>query len=366
MRTLTARVLVVASALVIFMGSAHAARVAVWNGTGTNCQPTLPYYPTIQQAVNDVPSDSTILVCPGTYPEQVTIAKALTLKGVSLGMSDSAIIVVPKTGLVANATCSDCEDIVGQPAAAQVLVNGTGGVTISDLTVDGTGANYPAPNDVGIEFLNAASGTVEHVAVRYIGNCVVSVASGGFCQSSVGILSENSSVKIESSVVHDTNAGVIADGGVNTITSMTILNTPVNGIFFDGTYFLANQGAITSNSAFSGAFNGIALINATNIAVTGNRIGGITGRGIDLSGSTGGCTVQSNEIADTGEGVLDGSSGGANIITNNVINEAVNGIVFQAGNTDTLGPNTFHNVQVTAVDPTAIQVQSAGASILPE
>jgi len=45
------------------------------------CSNQFPQYPTIQQAVNAVPAGSTIYVCPGNYPEQVIINKALSLKG---------------------------------------------------------------------------------------------------------------------------------------------------------------------------------------------------------------------------------------------------------------------------------------------
>ena len=57
--------------------SAWAASVVVGN-----CK-ALATYPTIQLAVNSVPPNSTVFVCPGTYAEQVLITKNLTLTGVS-------------------------------------------------------------------------------------------------------------------------------------------------------------------------------------------------------------------------------------------------------------------------------------------
>jgi len=58
-------------------GLAHSSTVAV--GTCTN----LPFYPTIQLAVNSVPPGTVIKICPGIYQEQVMITKNLTLAGVS-------------------------------------------------------------------------------------------------------------------------------------------------------------------------------------------------------------------------------------------------------------------------------------------
>ncbi len=69
-----------------------AASVAVGPNT---CQPSLVHFATIQAAVSAVPFGATVLVCPGTYPEQVTITQPLTLKGVTDGVSGAAIITVP-------------------------------------------------------------------------------------------------------------------------------------------------------------------------------------------------------------------------------------------------------------------------------
>jgi len=64
-----------------------------------NCRPPLVSYSTISEAVAAVTPNSTVLVCPGTYPEQVTITQALKLKG----LKDEAgypVITVPSGGLV--------------------------------------------------------------------------------------------------------------------------------------------------------------------------------------------------------------------------------------------------------------------------
>src|ERR1700730_5101948 len=63
------------------------------------CKPSLVSFTTISAAVIGVPPGSTIDVCPGTYPEQVTIAQPLTLKGISSGNAGQAVITVPGSGL---------------------------------------------------------------------------------------------------------------------------------------------------------------------------------------------------------------------------------------------------------------------------
>src|SRR3954470_14726355 len=61
-------------------------------------------YPTIQSAVDAAPAGATILVCPGDYPEQVTITKALTVKGITTAQSSGFRIITPSGGVVQNAT----------------------------------------------------------------------------------------------------------------------------------------------------------------------------------------------------------------------------------------------------------------------
>jgi hypothetical protein len=170
------------------------------------------YFPTISAAIADiaVPAGSTIKVCPGTYPEQVAINKNVTLEGVTNTAEDAVVIVPPAGGVLTNAydICpalysAYCTN--GAPIAAQILVT-VSPVTISNLTVDGTGNNLPAgctPDLMGILFQNVTTGTVDHVAVR---NQVAGGVVNG-CQTGKGIYVETSTgasaVTVENSSVHN-------------------------------------------------------------------------------------------------------------------------------------------------------------------
>src|SRR5438309_8962571 len=94
------------------------------------CKPSLPSFTTISPAVSGVPPGSTVLVCPGTYPEQVTIAQPLTLKGISSGNAGQAVITVPGSGLTVVTSGK------GASIAPQVHVTADP-VNIRDITVDG-------------------------------------------------------------------------------------------------------------------------------------------------------------------------------------------------------------------------------------
>jgi hypothetical protein len=128
-------------------------------------------FSTIQAAVDASATGDTIKVCPGTYPEAVTIGLPLTLVGVKSGNSGRATL----QGVFTSATVS----VLGQgkyaagitPAQGnhdtvypQILVqNTTGPVNITNLTLDGQAATI---DSVGVYYQNS-SGSVAHVvAVR--------------------------------------------------------------------------------------------------------------------------------------------------------------------------------------------------------
>jgi hypothetical protein len=156
-------------------------------------------FTTIQAALNKSPAANVIEVCPGTYPEQLTIINAVTLEGVVSGISSAIRITPPAAGLATNGTINN-----GEPAAIHVFVkNATGAVNLTNLIVDST--NNKVPVDVflvGVLYQHS-SGTVNHVIARH------QQANGiGF-----GIYMEggtsNPSVTVENCSVHDFDFGGI-------------------------------------------------------------------------------------------------------------------------------------------------------------
>src|SRR5215467_693808 len=99
-----------------------------------SCLSHLQSYATISQAVVAVPPGSTVWVCPGLYPEQVTIAKSLTLRGALVGNTAGATITVPSGGLKQSVLLRN-----GAAMFFQVLVQGAPSdvITIRDLAVNG-------------------------------------------------------------------------------------------------------------------------------------------------------------------------------------------------------------------------------------
>src|ERR1700686_3016531 len=105
----------------------------------STCKSTLKHYSTIQSAVSGVSWGTIVMVCPGSYSEQVIVNQPLTLEGITDGTGNAAVITVPGGGLVQNGTSTSFG-----PVTVQLLVQNTVGVTIKNLVVDGNGGNCPA------------------------------------------------------------------------------------------------------------------------------------------------------------------------------------------------------------------------------
>src|SRR5580700_4072528 len=83
-------------------------------------------FTSIQGAINAANSGDLIRVCPGTYREQLSISKSLSIEG------DNGAIVLP-SNMVANTTGSS-----GAAIAAAILVKNAANVGVEGLIVDTT------------------------------------------------------------------------------------------------------------------------------------------------------------------------------------------------------------------------------------
>src|SRR5215813_2588774 len=194
-------------------------------------------FPSISAAVGAVPPGSTILVCPGLYPETVTITRPLTLKGITSGNAGRAVITANSTGnFAANVT-----SINGVSFYAQVLVENVtpvGAVNLVGITVDGNGINFNCPTSggpylAGIFYASGTSGTIKAVTAR---NQLNTSPNGG---CGYGIWAENGSgasqtINIAKSSVHHTgSAGIFANSVALTlaadISQNFVTNTGIGG-----------------------------------------------------------------------------------------------------------------------------------------
>lgn len=390
-------------AFAAFSGQAFAGNVAVGL-----CAAAGTHYLSIQAAVTAVETQTppnVVRVCPGSYHEQVVISGSLTLEGIQAAtpapLQDAVVIYPPSGGATQNTTdictypntgyCSN-----GFPIAAQILVENTSGVTISNLTVDGTGnglSNGCSVNLDGILFQNA-SGTVSRVAVR--NQLLNDVLTG--CQTGDGIYVESSSgtssVSVLSSSVHGYNkngitaryAGTtltatgnyvqgqgllpvglaaangieLAFGAAGTITTNTVIDnvygdptsaTAANILLFDAEEDVGievNSNTLGNSQVPIGLYTDTAGTYGDGVFVESNKIFG-TGAYDAIDVCTNSNVVKSNTIFNSAEsGIhLDASCGAGtgNTVTNNIIEEsACAGLLIDSGAGGTTTPNTSYTV----------------------
>lgn len=280
------------------------------------CMTSLKSYPSIAAALSVVGPGATVDICPGTYPEQLTISSPVSLVGVVNGTAAAAILTVPSSGLTQNGTTQNTG-----PHASQIAVQDVGPVTIKNLVVDGSSSVCPPPGFVdGIAFLSntgTASGKVLNSSVRNTANdssCSgVTLATGIFAESGSTL-----PLTVQGNTVHGSgsNGIIFAFGQTGTITGNTVSGNP-SGID------LFNPGAavkVTSN-AVNGGNNGIGLSSASGAVVQTNTITAITGTALKLDESGGGGTnnVTRNSVNDANCGISKGNAASSDVYLPNVV-----------------------------------------------
>jgi hypothetical protein len=220
------------------------------------CKPGKADYTTIQEAVNGVPSGSTINVCPGTYPEQVTITQPLTLSGVQSG-DNAAVVVTMPSNLVE-------EGFYSSPLYVPVIsvFNAGGPVNISGLVVDSTAVVNP-PRPVVNILIDSSPGTINHV-VLLAPEYGVLVADDWSMSSTVTI--ENSVI----SLANEVSVGIFESSTTSTV---NVTNSYLYGLGASKAIYLqGNADTVTGNTIdlMNGAGEGILIL--ASATVSGNTV----------------------------------------------------------------------------------------------
>jgi parallel beta-helix repeat protein len=362
-----------------------AATVAV----GT-CMPGKVSYDNLTDAVQGVPTGSTILVCPGSYAEQIVINKSMTLKGVTNGNSGYPVLVPPAGGMVTNATGLNVFSFFGAGTqfAAQIVITGGVTVTLSGLALDATGYNLPTcyPVVVGV-LIQDSSATLAGMAIKNqleTGPPPCNAAGSG-----AGVLAQNDTGLALTVNVHDStfvNAAQTfeSDGATTTSTfnnnslignpasnanainilsgnstiqgnSISDFNYPLAGTNINaaayGIFIECVPGGTVAGNTISNSQVGIYLYNgcATNsVSVTGNKISDAAFIGIDVGSLNG--LVQNNDIRTTQTAIrIPGSSAGNTIQGNNINDTCAAFGANPAAGTNNLLNNTVFNAQNLAI-----------------
>ena len=313
-----------------------------------NCRRHLMSYHTISEAIAAVAAGSTVLVCPGVYPEEVTITTSLTLRGVVPTTSrTAAVITVPSGGLSGPQVLVMPSDITNPPV-----------VNISNIVVDGTGST----NGTGIGYL-ASSGNLNGLEVR---NQAFGIDFGA------NPLISSLTVNLQNSYIHDfDNTGVTFGSGgqvssfLNITKSIVKSNkaTVLSGILYDFVGGEISESVIllqtgiglqlktvfnattVQKNTITGADTGITMGPplATLVIADNNLFGNATG--ISAFGPV---TINANLIGQSSATAIDLNCFTNNTVSSNIIYGTPVGITnVQSG--DTITSNKFINVGADTV-----------------
>jgi len=296
-------IMMLVSALLLGFGTPTARATTYIVGT---CKPGTQFSK-IQTALDATPAPTVVEVCPGSYPEQITISKPVTLEGIAAGNSSYATVVVPPGGLTNNTTLAG-----GQAAAAQILVQDAGGaVNLTNLVVDAT--NGSASYVLGIFYKNTP-GTMNHmVAFNVSGD----TAGFGICVEGG---STDPKVTIENSTISDDQLGILVQGtsggSLTTAINTSLVNRGVIGIQVT----LPNTTTTINGNVITDVTQTSIILEATEGSVTNNTItgeGAPTQTAIELGYD--GMSIESNKIYNVGDGIY---------ATTEIINSQITGNVF--------------------------------------
>ena len=303
-----------------------------------------PNYTTIQAAVNDA-SASHIVVCKGTYVEQVTVERSLTLEGrpgaviqAPAGEFDAIVLFRgPQTSRLTGFTITGAGSAtVGAGVRTNGFVSddiayGPTQVTISHNRIsDILDTRYGPSGGIGIFIFQSQADVSDNRVERYgfagidadgddradtsaqiDGNIIRGQGVGGASESQIGIHLDETSADVEDNTISG-NYGNGADGaGMGILVQFAHVSIRDNTLKQNGTgvRFGPGDGAeFRSNVIRDSAHNGIELLSTVGTLIVENRSSGNGGSGIYLAANTQGNTVRGNTARNNGSfDIFDGT-----------------------------------------------------------
>lgn len=397
------------AAAILFLGMSAVGSAAPWTPTvrvvgqpSTTCPGAK--YATITDAVHAAAAGDEIDICPALYPEQLTIRKPLTLRGIEID-GVKRVLIQP----------SSLDVVDGLGFVAVITVMNTSGVSIENLAVDASksGVSGCTPGLAAIHFHNA-SGTVQGNAIfgAQLSNplgCTTNLPFGnGFGVQVDATAPGPFQVDIKNNSIHDftANGVLVQDAGVKAnIESNVITGVGPSGGVFQFGVFIANgavgqvqdnaiaegncgtlsisecigvrsegvtlravgDGTVVNHNIISKAQSGIFANGANDLRITNNLISNIDAlSGMDIQGTASGSftnsVIQGNTVFNVGPIEADASNNeegcgineysgtgvSGNTIANNTVNDAYCGVAYVTG--DHVGPNVFLNTLYTELN----------------
>ncbi len=256
-------------------------------------------FPTIQGAVNAVVSGGTVNVAAGTYTEQLTINKNITIKGAG---SSTTTIQAPGT------LATD-----GDGAKDIVLVTGSITAEISGFTIQGpvTGLNF------GIYVRAGATAKIHD-------NTIKDIRDNPFSGSQIGIAIEVGKYPDTAPIVSQVGHATIKDNIISGYqkTGISVEYTGSNATITGNTITGAGSTTITAQNGIQIRRGAVATIKTNT--VTGNAWNGPTwsAEGIGALRAGNGVIIQGNIVNHNSSNIYSWNSDGLQVLDNQVSDSA--------------------------------------------
>jgi parallel beta-helix repeat protein len=296
-------------------------------------------FTTIQSAINSATAGSKIQICPGTYPELLTIQQNLTLTGVTSNKSDAVVIIPPSTGVPANGTSG----LFG-PLAIQVKIE-VADVTLSNISIDGGGPNTTCPSSatwVGVLFQGTVGGSMTNSSVVDAPSCPM-FGLAALVDATTNFTFTNNMLRDCSNVCLEVDFGS-QTAVTNNLFNQANPNLQPQAIELEE---LGGPATVTGN-VIGGITNGIYSGQSPSVTISNNTVM-VTLAGIELYQSTQNI-VTNNRISSIYYGLIleDNGVGKGNKLTNNTVFDAACGVdVKITPSGDTTAPNTYMSAAKT-------------------
>ena len=260
--------------------------------TSVKNEDTGTYFCSIQEAIDDVATidGHTITVYAGTFNENITVDKKLTINGANAGISCGSrvaeSILAPASGVPVTITADEVTingfEITAPTANYAIICGSTSNTSVVYNNIHNIGDDASVTGNVHSIIYTVGSGAYDIVSIS--NNCFNTISSSNLTGSSASAIG----------VLQSTSAGVLTN---LTVESNTIMNVQVNtGDWPTGKIaygILINVGGSGSYLTTTGKAEGVSIAN--------NEINGMSGfisTGIGLEGNTENAIVSGNIVTD--------------------------------------------------------------------
>ncbi|HEX4216746.1 MAG TPA: right-handed parallel beta-helix repeat-containing protein [Acidimicrobiales bacterium] len=247
------------------------------------CGPTS--YPTIGAAVAAAGPGNTILVCPGTYHEDVVVppTKPLSIRGSGNPVIDATGFDNGVQVLASHSTVSGL--VVKNATGEGILVQGTPGTPITNVTV---ASNTVAQNDQG-------NPTSAPLTTSPYAECNGSPQAPGDCGEGIHLMVADNSTVVGNNVSNNSGGVLLTDEFGPTDGNLVLFNTISNNTYDCGVTLAGhNPGAFSGGvpqPSVGGVFDNRIFANS----ISGNGVAG-QGAGVVLATPFPGGAVYDNQV----------------------------------------------------------------------